>query len=98
MFGTVYRLKPRPGKEQAVAEHLRLWERERRPLVSGAVGGYLFKSRTNGGEMVGVAVFDSEANYRKNAEDPAQDRWYRDLREMLEADPEWNDGDVLVAI
>ena len=50
------------------------------------------------GELIGVAVFDSESSYRKNADDPKQDEWYRDLRQMLEADPEWSDGDVLVAM
>jgi quinol monooxygenase YgiN len=98
MFGTIYQMKPRAGQEQAVAEHMRRWERERRPNAAGAVGGYLFRSRTDPDTLVGVTVFDSEASYMKNAGDPAQDLWYRQLRELLEADPKWNDGDVLVAI
>jgi hypothetical protein len=98
MFGTIYRMRPKAGQEQAVAEHLRLWDRERRPQINGAVAGYLFKSRESDGELIGVAVFDSESSYRKNAADPGQDRWYRGLREMLEKDPEWNDGDILVAL
>ena len=98
MFGTIYQMKPKAGREQAVAEHLRLWERERRPNLRGAVAGYLFRSKGQPGTLVGVAVFDSEASYRRNADDPAQDGWYRELREMLEADPEWNDGDILVAV
>jgi hypothetical protein len=40
-------------------------------------------------------VFDSEANYRANASDPEQDKWYQELRAMLDADPRWMDGDVL---
>ena len=98
MFGTIFRMQPKPGQEPAIAEHLRRWERERRPEADGAVAAYLFKSREHAGELTAVAVFDSEANYRKNSEAPAQDRWYRQLREMLEKDPEWNDGDVLVAL
>jgi hypothetical protein len=98
MFGTIYRMKPKTGQELAVAEHLRRWDRERRPQINGAVAGFLFKSRSQDGELLGVAVFDSEASYRENAADPAQDLWYRKLRDMLETDPEWNDGDVLVAI
>jgi hypothetical protein len=98
MFGTIYRMRPKSGQELAVAEHLRRWDRERRPQIHGAVAGYLFKSRMGDGELLGVAVFDSEASYRRNADDPGQDQWYRQLREMLETDPEWNDGDVLVAI
>jgi hypothetical protein len=98
MFGSIYRMRPRPGREGEIANHFRRWERERRPDVGGAVAGYLFRPKANARELIGVAVFDSEASYRRNAGDPAQDRWYRDLRELLEADPEWNDGDVLVAL
>lgn len=97
MFGTVFRMRPRPGREAAVEEQLRRWERERRPVVAGVTASYLFKLRDHPGELIGVAVFDSEAHYRANAEDPEQDRWYRDLRALLEADPEWNDGDIVVA-
>jgi hypothetical protein len=50
------------------------------------------------GELIGVTVFDSEDSYRVNANDPAQNEWYGELRQMLETDPEWNDGDILVAI
>jgi hypothetical protein len=98
MFGTIYRMQPKAGQELAIAEHLRRWERERRPEANGTVAGFLFKPRENSGELIGVAIFDSEANYRKTSDAPAQGRWYRQLREMLETDPEWNDGDVLVAL
>jgi len=98
MFGTIYRMQPKPGQEQAVADFHRRWERERRPRVDGVVAAYVFKPRRQPGELIGVAVFDCAANYYKNADDPEQDRWYRRLRELLQADPEWNDGDVLVAL
>jgi hypothetical protein len=88
-------MHPKPGKAGAVEEHMRRWQRERRPKVAGVVAGYLLMSRAHPGDLVGVAVFDSEENYRKNADDPEQDRWYRELRALLEADPEWNDGELL---
>jgi hypothetical protein len=43
-----------------------------------------------------LAVFDTEENYRRNADDPDQHRQYLELRALLEADPEWNDGEVRV--
>ena len=98
MFGTIYRMHPKPDQERNIADHFRRWERERRPVVDGMVSGYLFRPRAGSRELIGVAVFDSEANYRRNASDPAQDRWNRGLRELLEGDPDWTDGDVLVAI
>lgn len=96
-FGSVFRMRPKQGQEDAIVDMLRQWDRERGPQVQGFVANFLFKSRMHPGELIGVAVFDSEQSYRKNAEDPEQDRWYRQLREKLEADPEWNDGDVLVS-
>ena len=98
MFGSIYRMHPKPGQEMRIADHFRRWERERRPAVRGTVAGYLFRPKSAPRELIGFAVFDSEANYWKNAGDPAQDEWYRDLRQMLESDPEWNDGDILVAL
>jgi hypothetical protein len=98
MFGSIYRMHPQPGQEMHIADHFRRWERERRPAADGAVAGYLFRPKASPDELIGVAVFDSEASYRKNAGDPAQDQWYGDLREMLAADPEWQDGDILVAL
>ena len=97
MFGTVYRMRPKPGAETAIEDLLRREEKERtRP--TGFIAGYLFRSRSRPGELIGVAVFDSEASYRKNADDPEQDHWYRRLRELLESDPEWNDGEVLATL
>jgi heme-degrading monooxygenase HmoA len=97
MFGTVYRMRPKPGMEATIEDLMRREEKERtRP--TGFIAGYLFRSRSRPGELIGVAVFDSEASYRKNANDPEQDRRYRRLRELLEADPEWNDGDVLTSL
>lgn len=98
MFGSIYSMKPLPGQEANIAAHFRRWERERRPAVGGAVGGYVLRPRGKPDELIGVAVFDSEDSYTKNANDPAQNQWYLGLRAMLEADPEWNDGDVLVAL
>jgi hypothetical protein len=98
MFGSIYLMKPRAGQEANIAAHFRRWEKERRPAVGGAIGGYLFRPKARPAELVGVAVFDSENSYRRNADDPAQDKWYRDLRDMLESDPEWTDGDILVAL
>lgn len=96
-FGTVFRMRPRQGQEDAVVEMLRRWDRERGPKVEGFMASYLFQSQLHPGELVGVAVFDSEEHYRKNAADPEQDGWYRQLRDLLESDPEWNDGTVLIA-
>ena len=67
-------------------------ERKERGSVPGSRGAYVLQEPN--GDVWVMAIFDSEELYRKNAADPAQDRWYRQLREMLEADPEWHDGEI----
>ena len=94
-YGTIYRMRVKPGAEAEVVALLDEWERERKPKARGAVGGYLFKPDRRAGELIGVAVFRDRESYRANGEDPEQDAWYRRLREHLEADPEWEDGSIL---
>jgi hypothetical protein len=74
------------------------WDRERKPKVRGAIGGYLFKPDKRSGELIGVAVFRDRQSYQANAQDPEQDRWYRRFREHLTADPEWEDGEILAGV
>ncbi len=93
MYGTIYRIRPKAGKEQDVVRMLEEWDRERRPKVKGALGGYMYKLDKGG--LMGVVVFQSMEDYAANASDPQQDAWYRRFRDLLEADPEWNDGEII---
>ena len=71
------------------------WDRDFKPNVKGAIGGLLMRPDNRTGELIGVAIFQDKATYEANADNPAQDGWYRRLRELLEADPEWKDGEYL---
>ena len=92
MYGTIFRMRVKPGQEQGVVDLFKDWETERKPSVKGAVGGFLFKPDDTSDELIGIAVFQDRASYSANADDPEQDRWYRRLRELLTADPAWEDG------
>jgi hypothetical protein len=94
-YGTIFRLRPRPGEESQLVALMDEWDRERKSRVRGAIGGYLFKPDKRPGELIGVAVFRDRQSYQANAADPEQDRWYRRFREHLQADPEWEDGEIL---
>jgi quinol monooxygenase YgiN len=94
-YGTIYRMRPKPGAEAQVVAILDAWERDLKPKVPGAVGGYLFKSESRPGELIGVAVFRDRESYRANASNADQDAWYQRLRDQLEADPQWEDGVIL---
>ena len=96
MYGTIFRMKVKEGQQERVTEIFREWDRERRPKVRGVVGGYLMKPDRTAGELIGVAVFEDKDAYMANASDPDQDRWYQRLRELLVADPEWEDGEYVM--
>ena len=98
MFVTVYKMQVKPGQEENLLILGESWNRERAPHVAGFLFSYIIKSISKEGEFVGVTAFDSQENYLKNANDPEQHRWYLQMRENLESDPEWNDGPVISAV
>jgi hypothetical protein len=95
VFGTIARVKVKPGAEQAFRQFGEQWWRERAPQVKGALTGYLCKP-VNGApdEMLMIAIFDTQENYVANANDPQQDQWYQQFRSHLTADPEWTDVEI----
>ena len=95
MYGTIFRMKVKPGQESKVAEQFKQWEDSHQPRVDGAMGGLLMRPDKFDGEMIGVAVFRDKASYDANADDPRQDKWFRGLRELLEDDPAWEDGEYV---
>ena len=97
MYGTIARMRPKAGHEQEVLDLMEQWNRERKPKVHGAVGSYMLRPDRDPHEVVLMAVFETREMYRANADDPEQDRWYRQLREQLETDPTWEDGEITAA-
>lgn len=95
MFGTIFSMRPKPGQENAVVALFERWDRERRPKIKGPLAGHLYRNVQNPGELMAAVVFDSRDNYFANANDPEQDRWYRELVALLEAEPRFIDGEVL---
>ncbi|MPZ23142.1 MAG: hypothetical protein GEU28_06270 [Dehalococcoidia bacterium] len=96
MYGTVARMKIKPGK---LAELQRFTEESDRARggINGAIAYYVFQSDRDPDEMVLAAIFESKEAYRANAEDPKQDEWYQQMRQMLQGDPEWDDGEIVIA-
>ena len=96
MYGSIFRMRPIAGREQDVVDVFNEWERERMPNVRGVVGGFLMKPDANTGELIGVAVFEDKDAYLANGNDPAQHGWFMKLRELLQSDPAWEDGEFVV--
>jgi len=95
MYGTIFRLKVKPGQEAKVIELFDTWEKTRKPMVKGAVGGLLLKPDEGSGELVAAAIFSDKDSYSANAADPGQHEWFLKLRALLDADPEWEDGEFV---
>jgi quinol monooxygenase YgiN len=97
MYGTIFRMKIKPGKEQELIAAFDKWESERKPKIAGAIASLVLKSDKVPGEFFGIAVFKDKESYGANARDPEQDKWYRQMRLLLKSDPEWNDGEYIFA-
>lgn len=97
MYGTVARMRVKPGHQEQLQAMNAEWEHGRGRQVPGYVGSYVLRPDNRPDELVMMAIFQDQDRYRANAVDAEQDRWYRQMREHLEADPEWTDGEVVFA-
>jgi len=93
MFGTVGRLKVKPGK---LDELIAAFAGEQRN-IEGHIANYLYKVEGKENELILAVVFRDRDSYMRNADDPAQDDQYRTLVALLEGPPSWEDGEILAA-
>lgn len=92
MYGTIARLKVKPDRVEALQQLTASYDDLE---VPGFVGTHVYRMDADDTEYYLVVLFEDRDTYRKNAEDPAQDRRYREMRELLAEDPEWHDGEVV---
>ena len=91
MYGTVARIRVKPENRGALNEVFAKQSSEGNP--AGMVAAYtLYENEGDGGWL--VAVFEDRASYDKNADDPRMNEKYVEYRALMEADPEWHDGDI----
>ena len=60
---------------------------------SAATGGDTKPAKPD--EFVLAVAFEDKASYTANADDPEQHAWFMKVRELLESDPEWEDGEYV---
>ncbi len=92
MYGTVAKMTLKPGMEQRMMEETKSYEGLNIP---GYVGTVVYKMDNNPNEFFMAVLFQDKESYHKNANDPAQDKRYQAMLEMLAAEPEWHDGEVV---
>lgn len=95
MYGTLGRLKIKPGSFDDLVALNDEWLRDFKPKVEGFVASYIYRLDRDPNEVVMVAVFKDKQTYTDNADDPEQDKWFQRMRELMTSDPEWMDGEIL---
>ena len=92
MYGTIFRMKVKPGEQGNAISHFK----DRSPQdIKGAIAVYLLQPETQDNELVGVAIFEDKAAYIANANDSVQHEIFTKLRSCLSEDPEWTDGEYI---
>jgi heme-degrading monooxygenase HmoA len=91
MYGTIARMQLKPGAEA----ELRRRSREEAPELAGYAFHHVFRTDANPNEIYLVVAFESKEAYTKNAASPEQHQRYQGYRELLTAEPEWHDGEII---
>ena len=88
--GTLTRMRPAPGQEGAVREHLFAWHRTAGRTLPGTRLHLLLESGEGEGarELTALHLFESAAAFRRAAESEAQREWAQALAGLLAAPPE----------
>lgn len=95
MYGTIARLHPRPGRVEDLIALQDRWRQGEEEPPTGYRSALLFLPDQNPYDrptVFLVAVFDDRPTYVANAQSPAQDARYQEMRGLLEDDPDWIDG------
>jgi quinol monooxygenase YgiN len=98
MFGTVARMHPKSGHLKAILDLSVVWEQEHAPNIDGFVASYVMELEQNADEVLLVAIFEDRTSYMANAQRPEQDQWFQKVREHLEGDPVWEDGQIIYSL
>ena len=86
MFGTVARMKFKPGSFEKMQDLMRGFEERQ---VKGFVFNAVYRSKSDPDEVWLVVGFEDEASYRANAENPQTDQMAQQYQTLMAAPPEW---------
>jgi quinol monooxygenase YgiN len=95
MYGSVSRWTAKEGKE---AELEALVAEISKAPYPGSRGLTVYRSDANPREYWVAGVFESRGAYTANSASPETSRNYERLRSLMESDPEWHDGEVIVSV
>ena len=91
MYGTVAKMTVKAENVGPLRDVMARQMQER--PIPGYVATHMLRENDNDTTWLFV-TFQDRATYEANADDPAMDAQYREYRALLEADPEWHDGEI----
>jgi quinol monooxygenase YgiN len=94
MYGTVARLHLKPGMEEKLRQ---LDQEDMNQKIPGFVFEHVFRLDSNPNDYMLVVGFTNREAYRANADSPDQHARYLRFRELLAAEPEWHDGEIVTS-
>ena len=96
MYGTVARLRVKSGMAKELERYVREATAE---IATGTLRGLVFEHvyrlDADPDAYILVVAFESKDAYAANAGSPEQHERYLRFRELLGADPEWHDGEIV---
>ncbi len=92
MFGTVARMKFKPGSYEKMQDLMKGFEERK---VKGFLFNAVYRSKSDPDEVWLVVGFEDEASYRANAENPRTDEMSKRFQQLMAAPPEWHDGEIV---
>jgi heme-degrading monooxygenase HmoA len=95
MYGTIARMQAKPGMQDKLLEFMR---REDARAIPGYKTTYVYHMDADPNTYMIAVVFESREAYVANANSPEQDADYRELLTMLQAPPEWHDGEIIYPV
>jgi len=91
MYGTVARLRIKPGME----ERFQQFGRDAAGAIPGIVFQHVYRTDADPQEVYLAVGFESREAYQANATSSEQQGRYEEYRALLEAEPEWHDGEIV---
>ncbi len=92
MYGTIARLKVKPGKEAELAAQGQTTDTVKIP---GHIGEFIYRMDADPNEYYMAVIFDSKESYVANADSPGQNERYEEMLALLESAPEWHGGTIV---
>jgi len=95
MFVSISRYRVKPGMEQALKEHNEEWKATIRPNTHGFISVHVYCNPKDSREWTSVATFVDQYSEMLNANSSDHRAWYRHMLEMIEAPPQYWQGELV---